>query len=206
MNIIDSKFYRILETITFFFLLNILWIGMCLPVITIFPATAAMFGVLRHWVMNKDTSIFIPYFRFFKENFKQSFMAGLLFFVFGTVFYVDLMLIGSFTSTMHNILLVFLFLLGIIVLFTTIYLFPVMVHYRLPFWMMIKTAFLLSIKFFPTTILSIIILGLMIILVFFIPVTLIFMFSFVSYIVFLLCYSKFRNIEKIKNANEETPA
>src|SRR5690606_1061957 len=149
--IINSRFYQVLDVIAFFFLLNILWIIICLPVVTVFPATAAMFAVIRQWVINKDTSIIVPFFRFFKENFKQSFLSGIIFFIFGAIFYVDFMLLNSLNSTMNNILLVALFMLGMIVTITSIYLFPMMVHFNLSFWMLIRNSFFFGIKYFPTT-------------------------------------------------------
>jgi hypothetical protein len=72
LRLIDGKFYTILLFISNFFLLNLLWLVMCLPIITIFPATAAMYGVVRQWIIHKDPSIFRPFFHYFKENFKQS--------------------------------------------------------------------------------------------------------------------------------------
>ena len=54
MNILDTRVYRWLETATDFFLLNLMWLVACLPAVTIFPSTAAMFGVVRDWVRRKE--------------------------------------------------------------------------------------------------------------------------------------------------------
>jgi len=71
MNFMNSKVYSTFEVVCNLFLLNLLWLLMCLPVVTIFPATAAMFGVVRQSVLYKDSSIFTSFFRYFKENFKD---------------------------------------------------------------------------------------------------------------------------------------
>jgi hypothetical protein len=42
MSILDTRVYRWLEVATDFFLLNLMWLVACLPVVTIFPSTAAM--------------------------------------------------------------------------------------------------------------------------------------------------------------------
>ncbi len=47
MNILDTKAYQWFEGAANFFLLNLLWLLACAPVVTIFPSTAAMFGVVR---------------------------------------------------------------------------------------------------------------------------------------------------------------
>ncbi|WP_374932975.1 DUF624 domain-containing protein [Neobacillus driksii] len=66
MNIMNSKVYLALELFANFFLLNLLWILMCLPVVTVFPATASMFRVVREWHLYKDSS----FLRYFFLNFK----------------------------------------------------------------------------------------------------------------------------------------
>ncbi len=200
MSILDSKFYSVLDTVTFFLLLNILWICMCLPVITIFPATAAMFAVMRQYVMNKDTGIFIPFFRFFKENFRQSMILSVFYIVFIIVLYLNWGLIGSINLNMYIPLLVSLFLLGIIVSFTTVYIFPMMVHYKLPLKGVLKNSFLFSLRYFPSTILCIIFAALMILLLVRFPITSLAVFSFISYFVFVICFHRFRKLEELTSA------
>lgn len=50
----DRPIYRTLESFSNLVILNLLWILMCLPIITIFPATIAMFGVIRQWIIKDD--------------------------------------------------------------------------------------------------------------------------------------------------------
>ncbi|MGI9049327.1 MAG: DUF624 domain-containing protein, partial [Rubrobacteraceae bacterium] len=50
MNVLDSRLYRWLEVFTNLLILDLIWLVSCLPVITIYPATTAMFGVTRDWV------------------------------------------------------------------------------------------------------------------------------------------------------------
>ena len=47
MSILDSRVYRWSEVAADFFLLNLMWLLACLPVVTAPPATAAMFAVVR---------------------------------------------------------------------------------------------------------------------------------------------------------------
>ncbi|MCJ7843312.1 DUF624 domain-containing protein [Lederbergia sp. NSJ-179] len=192
MNILNSRLYSILETVSFFFLLNILWFIMCLPIITIFPATAAMFGVVRQWVMKKDSAVFMPFFRFFKENFKQSFLLGIIVFAFSYIFYIDFMLINNLGNIMQNLLLASLFLIAIIGTLTFTYIFPMMVHFKLTLWSAVKNSFFFSIKYFPTTLLSVIFVGLMFVVLLYVPVAFLMIFSFMAYVVFFICYSRFR--------------
>ncbi|MBS4198456.1 DUF624 domain-containing protein [Bacillus sp. FJAT-49732] len=203
MNILNSRLYSMLEVLSFFFLLNILWVLMCLPIITIFPATAAMFGVIRQWVMKKDTAIFISFFRLFKENFKQSFIVGIIFFVFASIFYIDFMLVNTFNPKLHTILFASLFLLGLIVTFTLVYIFPMIVHYRLTLWQVIKNSFFFSIRYALTTFLCVLIVASMVSLLFLIPVFSLVIFSFTAYLIFNICYSRFRKEEVLAAGSTE---
>jgi uncharacterized membrane protein YesL len=67
-----------INTLSNFFLLSLLWLLMCLPIVTIFPATASLFAVVRDWKTKSSTHLFSIFFRYFKENFKQSILPGLI--------------------------------------------------------------------------------------------------------------------------------
>ena len=94
-------FYRISEWIMRLAAINLLWVVCSIPFafivltafvseasafysymvialiispFTLFPATSAMFGVARKWVMGElDIPLFRTYFRIYKENYRQSY-------------------------------------------------------------------------------------------------------------------------------------
>lgn len=49
MKIVETKFYGQLIVVSDYILLGILWVIVCLPVITIVPATCAVFYVMAQW-------------------------------------------------------------------------------------------------------------------------------------------------------------
>ena len=89
MNILDTRVYRWLEVATDFLLLNLMWLVACLPVVTIFPSTAAMFGVVRDWVHEKEGSLVRTFVTRFRENFRQSLLVGAVWTVFGVALFLD---------------------------------------------------------------------------------------------------------------------
>src|SRR5215208_5302290 len=91
MSILDTRIYRWLETATDFFLLNLLWLVACLPVVTIFPSTAAMFGVVRGWVRGKDGSLTRTFITRCGENLGLSLLGRAIWTVFGVAAVLDLM-------------------------------------------------------------------------------------------------------------------
>src|SRR4028118_1174742 len=76
MNIMDTRAYQWLETATDFFLLNVLWLLACVPVVTVFPSTAAMFGVARAWTRGKETGVFGAFVLRLRLNLRQRLVVG----------------------------------------------------------------------------------------------------------------------------------
>lgn len=192
----DSKLFRLLEFVTAFFQLNILWLLLCLPVITIFPATVAMYCVTRQWVLHKDYSVFRPFFKYFKENFKQSLLLGILWTFFGGLFYVDFTLMEN-LGNFQYILLPILSLLGIIVLTTSIFIFPTIANFDMNWWDAIKNSVFFSIRYLPTTLAAVIYIALMAVILYTWPVTSLFIFSLGAYSIYFLCSRVFSKIQQV---------
>lgn len=56
------------------------WAMAVLAPLTLFPATSAMFTVVRKWVMgDTDTGVFRTFFKGYKENYKQSLIGGIFY-------------------------------------------------------------------------------------------------------------------------------
>src|SRR4051794_2512203 len=66
MRFLDSRFYRVAESATNLLLLNLLWLVVSLPVVTLFPATTALFGVLRTWEEREGAGVIGPFFPAFR--------------------------------------------------------------------------------------------------------------------------------------------
>ena len=57
--------------------LSILWIFLCLPVVTILPATAALYYAVVTCVRRRDSGAFKSYLRSFRDNLRPGLTAGL---------------------------------------------------------------------------------------------------------------------------------
>ncbi|WP_084040568.1 DUF624 domain-containing protein [Gracilibacillus boraciitolerans] len=70
LNNSENIFFRILDIFAHFVLLNALWIICCVPIVTIFPSTTALFGVVRKWHTDgHDVGCIRLFFSLFRENF-----------------------------------------------------------------------------------------------------------------------------------------
>jgi uncharacterized membrane protein YesL len=192
----EGKFFRILEFVTAFFQLNILWLLFCLPVVTIFPATVAMYCVTRQWILHKDYSVFRSFLHYFKENFKQSFLIGLIWTVFAGLFLVDFILMKNFGSFQYILFPVLTFL-GILVMFITIFIFPMIANYNMNWLNYLKNSLFFSIRYLPTTLAAILYLALMGLIIYTWPITTLFIFSLLAYSIYLLCNRVFTKIQRV---------
>jgi uncharacterized membrane protein YesL len=195
MNILDTRVYRWLEVATDFFLLNLLWLVACLPVVTIFPSTAAMFGVVRDWVRKKEGSLTRTFVARFRENFGQSLLIGVVWTVFGVALVLDFLVANQLSYWPGVVMKSVLVLASSVYAFGSVFLFPVMVHYDTDWKTVIKNSLLLSIGRLPTTIICLVFVvvtaGLTVVSPFLVIIT----GSITAYFVYRLCDREFRKID-----------
>jgi uncharacterized membrane protein YesL len=195
MSILETRVYRWLESATDFFLLNLLWLVACLPVVTIFPSTAAMFGVVRDWVRGKESSLTRTFVTRFRENFGQSLLVGAIWMVFGVALFFDFLVANQLSYWAEIVLKSVLVLVSTLYAFGSIYLFPVMVHYETDWKTMIKNSLLISIGSLPTTVMCLVFLVVMVGLTVVVPFLVVITGSIAAYVVYGLCDRVFRKID-----------
>ena len=195
MNVLDTSLYRWLERATDFFLLNLIWLAVCLPVVTIFPSTAAMFGVVRDWVRKKEGSLTRTFITRFRENLGQSLLVGAVWTVFGVALFLDFVMANQLSYWAEIISKSVLVLVSTVYAFGSVYLFPVMVHYETDWKTVIKNSLLISIGRMPTTVVCLVFLVVMVGLTVVVPFLVVITGSITAYGVYKLCDRVFRNID-----------
>ncbi|NUU63983.1 YesL family protein [Paenibacillus agri] len=112
---------------------------------TVFPATAALFTVVRKWVMgNTDVSTFRTFFQGYKENYVKSMLGGLIYTLLIVIMYVD---VTVYMTQMSNFKIVgILMLVLMIILFVSMFnFFSIVVHYQMTFKQVVINSFLLTV-------------------------------------------------------------
>ena len=198
MNILDSRIYQALKVFSDFFILNLMWVTACLPIVTIFPATAAMFGVCREWVKGRDTDTVEGYFSLFKRNFKQSLYLGLIWSLVGGILVANYALLAINYDLVRAMslgakfpLFVWSVLTALVYLFTSVYLFPVMVNYDTKSLGVLKISLLISLSGPFTTLLCLLTLAISVVLLWLFPLSLGILGSFTAYLIYSLCDRNF---------------
>lgn len=188
MNKSDNVFFRILDIFAHFVFLNTLWIILCIPIITIFPATTALYSVVRKWVTEgTDAGVVQLFFSSFKENFRKSFLIGLFWLIAGLILYFDLSILFNIEFTGKFFVFILLSFSTILYVFISIYVFFILVQYDLSIAHTIKNALILSVSRLLHTLLFLMIIAGALVLTYFFKVLIIIfgsMLAFVLYSIF----------------------
>ena len=184
-----SKWYIRVGTLAFnLVLLNILWIlfsFLGLFIVGFFPATAALFAVLKQMIMeDEDIAVFKLFFKKFKSEFVMSNLIGYITLIFGVVLYLDIRVLQQLDSGFLQLALASAtVVISIVYLLTLLYIFPIFVHFDMKLWQYPKHALILAIAKPFHTIFLLVLLALVVMLYMIIP-ALIFVFgmSLVAYV------------------------
>ena len=206
---LDSPVIVFLTTVADFMILNILFILCCAPVITIGPAVSALYTITMREARHEGGYIFKPFFKAFKNNFKQAFLLSILYliigaiFVFGVKFWIE----KPEFSTVNQVILVITGVFAVIFIFSLFYVFALIARFDNTIFKTAKNAVILAVFNLRETILLTLIHVIVIVLMIFTKGIWIFMmvggFSVCAYINSLLFIRVFRQYEKIEGGNQD---
>lgn len=202
MKFLESKPYRVLEVATNFLLLNLLWLLACVPVFTVYPATAAMFGVVRDWTRGREYGLLSGFFIHFKANFRQSLAVGVVWTLLGAALILNLSIAGQAEGAVRGLLFAGLFAVAFFYAAASAYLFPVMVHYDARWTMVMKNSLLLSVSQPATTVLCLLVVAAMAGATLLLPPVGLVAGSVTAYCVYRLCERAFDRVASIKDTRE----
>lgn len=125
--------------------LTLNWAMGILAPFTVFPASAALFTVVRKWVMgNTDVGTFRTFFQGYKENYLKSMLGGIIYTLMFVIMYVD---VTVYMTQMPNFRIVgILMLVLMIILSVSMFnFFSIVVHYQMSFKQVMTNSILLTI-------------------------------------------------------------
>lgn len=152
---LDSPVMQALGKMADLMWLNILTLICCIPVVTAGASLTAMHYMALKIVRNEECYITKGFFKSFKENFKQATLIWLLMVIVIAVLAGDFIIMKYSGMTFSKALQIVIIAVGVLFLFTAVFVFPVLAKFDNTLWRTIKNAFLMSIMQFPKTILMI---------------------------------------------------
>ncbi|MCR5735922.1 MAG: DUF624 domain-containing protein [Lachnospiraceae bacterium] len=177
---LDSPVMNFLSRVADLMILNLLFFFLSLPVITIGATTTAMYYVTLKMARNEESYIVKSFFKSFKQNFKQATIMWLIDLVVIGLLVLDALIvngqiIGFQTDpTFMNIIRVGLVAAAIMIAFTISFSFPVLAKFDNTIKNTYRNSFIMSIRHFPTTLVTILLWGGTLFLLYMMPQLLIF--------------------------------
>ncbi|MGN8646215.1 YesL family protein [Gracilibacillus sp. HCP3S3_G5_1] len=168
------------------------------PFIT-FPATVALFTVVRRWTMEDTTiPVFQSYRKYWKENYKNSIIAGFIIEGFWLIYAADYYF---FTTNISPSLALVLIILGVVFLMITLFFMCSLAHSDLPIKKLLKNSTIMVISHpFLTVSIGVFNLSIVYISFMYAPYLLIlFLGSSIAFVTFSGFYKIYRKVELIKN-------
>ena len=127
---IESPFFQFMNTLATFIGLNVLFLILCLPIITIGPALKALYTVTMQEARKDHKAIFSTFFKAFKENFFSSAGTFLLYLGLALVFLFNAFFWGGQGSIIGTIFLIVFILALIVLALSFLYIFPLMARFE----------------------------------------------------------------------------
>ncbi|MDM5340311.1 DUF624 domain-containing protein [Fictibacillus enclensis] len=180
------------------FLLNTMWLICSLPIVTIFPATAAMLGVIRDWSLQKEYPLVSRYWSHFRENLKASLIIGwaMALWILALLLNVDIILqLGTVLRWMLLPVTVALLLAAVFVLLLS---FPFMVHYELGLRSILKNTLYFVVIQPHAAFLCLLLFSLSVWLILTVPFLVFIVISPATYLMYRVCDHSFQKIENMK--------
>ena len=149
----DNLFWRIMARSVDFVGLSIFWIALCLPIVTIGPATAALYytvvKVFRH---KSDDGAFGMYWKAFVQNLRRGIPATLIFIpVMLLLAYGYAVMRDNAVSSQGVVMFVAYYIVLLIPVGMFCYLFPMMGRFDMSVKELFRTSFILAIRHLPST-------------------------------------------------------
>ena len=94
----DGRVMSFLARLGDMFILNILYVVCCIPIITIGAATTALYYNTLKMAENRESYVWKEFLRTFKENFKQATVIWMIILVIGAVLVADFFVMGGIGS------------------------------------------------------------------------------------------------------------
>jgi uncharacterized membrane protein YesL len=139
-NVLEGRLYRALHRTMQYGALGILWLLAAAPIVTAAPATAALFGVVRSWQRTDEPRVVRPFWRFFRENFLQAFLFGVIVMVVVVALGANVLLAPALPPLGAQALRIAAGLAAVLVLALSLWAIPMMVSFRMPLPRIIRSA------------------------------------------------------------------
>ena len=154
----DNAFFRFMGKLFDVVALNIVFIIVCIPLVTIGPAISALYYASVKSIRRDRSYPIKEFFKAFKRDFRQSFIVGLILVLASVIIYVDIRFVVDFIKNDFTAMRYVYLVIGLVISFISVYIFPLISRFSLKISGLFKLSFYLAIRHLLTTVVSIILL------------------------------------------------
>ena len=154
----DNAFFRFMGKLFDVVALNLVFIIVCIPLVTIGPAISALYYASVKSIRRDRSYPIKEFFKAFKRDFKQSFIVGLILVLASVIIYVDIRFVMNFIKNSFTTMRYVYLVIGMVISFISVYIFPLISRFSLKISGLFRLSFYLAIRHLLTTIVSIILL------------------------------------------------
>ena len=154
----DNAFFRFMGKLFDVVALNLVFIIVCIPIVTIGPAISALYYASVKSIRRDRSYPIKEFFKAFKRDFKQSFIVGLILVLASVIIYVDIRFVVDYIKNDFTAMRYVYLVIGLVISFISVYIFPLISRFSLKISGLFRLSFYLAIRHLLTTIVSIILL------------------------------------------------
>lgn len=144
----DSKFGRFMTKIFDLIMLNVLFLLMSIPIITIGANSTALYAVFLQMIDKNESPVLKMYLKHFKENFRQATTAWLIVLSIIVVLILDLFVISELDGLRRIVVYATVIFLILAVVYS-LFIFPMIYKFKNTIWEQSKNVLLLMMGYFP---------------------------------------------------------
>ena len=168
-NKLKTSFARFMYAMADLLILNLLWLLCSLPILTVGPATCALFSVTLKIAKDEPVQTLREFFSAFRSNFKQAFVLGIVGLFSAAVVYADAVYAFSVEGKLKILFCIVAGIVAAVLLTYICYVFALQAKFENSIKAHIKNAFLLAFCAPGKTVLMWIILSVPVLLIVFLP-------------------------------------
>lgn len=162
----DGRIMNFLSRLGDMFILNILYLVCCIPIITIGAATTALYYNTLKMAENRESYVWKDFIKSFKQNFRQATIIWLMILVVVGVLAADFLLLGGMGQAISSVVAIVAIVLGIFLIMIGVYVFPVLARFDNTVKNTVKNSLIMAVRHLPSTIVIVLIHGLPLLLAF----------------------------------------
>jgi uncharacterized membrane protein YesL len=199
----NSPLFQFLNTLTEFIILNILFVISCIPIFTIGASLSALYQVTLRESRSENGYIIKKFLISFKENFIQSTITFLIYFVLASILLFNMFFWASLDTIISSLVLLVISLASVILIISFIYTYPLIARFKNSTKQTLKNSYIIAMTHKLRTLALLGIFSLAIVFFIYAPFFRIFMvvlgFSFIAYCNSFLFSKTFKEYEPIEN-------